>query len=81
MSQRQILVPKQTTFSIFWANGSKSPIFSENEELYIPNILWKNGNGNRPLPEVTVVWSDRKWKKISNRKSKNIFLESLSKTV
>ena len=58
----QILVPNLATFSIFWSNGSKSPIFGENKGLYVPNNLWKNGNWNRPLPEVTVVWSDRKWK-------------------
>ena len=70
MSHRQILVPKLTSFSNFWWCGSKKLIFNGNEGLLIRNSLSKNGNQNRPLPEVTVVWSDRKWENFwtENRK-------------
>ena len=45
----------------------------ENESFLILSSLWKNGNGNRELPEVTVVWSDRKWKHFWTGSQKYIF--------
>jgi len=60
----QILVPNLATFSIFWSNGSKSPIFGENKGLYVPNNLWKMAIGIDPY---------RKWQSFDQTGSEKIF--------
>ena len=75
----QILVPKLTTFPNFSPCVSKKLIFGENEGLLNPSSLYKNGNGNRPLPEATVVWSDRKWKNVWTGSQKLYFWRACKK--
>ena len=61
-------------FLNFQAVGLKKLFFGENEGLLNPSSLRKNANGNWLLPEVTVVWSDRKWKFFWNGSQKSYFV-------
>ena len=79
MSHHQILVQKLTIRSNFYPRGSNKLIFGENEGLYALDLLWKNGYGVFQLPEVTGVWSDRKWKKFQTGSQKIYFWKACEK--
>ena len=79
MSHHQILVQKLTILSSFFPRGWKKLIFGEREDLTIPSLVWKNGKQIFPLPEVTGVWSDRKWKNFETGSQKIYFWKACEK--
>ena len=79
MTHHEILVQKLTIHSNFCPGGWKKLIFDENGGPTVLRVLWKNGYQIFRLPEVTSVWSDRKWKNFETGSQKIYFWKAYKK--